>query len=191
MDEIIEIITYLITYNIDLQINSMIQLCEENQSSHLCRNVTKNNYDEWYKYFRMNNYNHLFSKGLERLDTWKYLFQTSPSLYFLKEIIPQTFEENRVLNELIQKLIYLRENNKYIYFFIFSSLIIIFQVFGNGNHRTAQFFMKTMRHVNINEKQMKEINNLLNYNDYYVVKNNPIKEMSKLINSLINIAELK
>jgi hypothetical protein len=191
MNEKILVDCDLIGYNIDIQINTMIELCKDNPSLQLCRNVVSNTYENWYTYFTKDNNKNLFSKGFERLDTWKQLFKYIPSVYFSKEIIPKTPQDIEAINKIINKLTYLKNNNKFIYFFIFSSLIIIFQVFGNGNHRTAQYFMKSNQQCNISEKQMKRINLLLNCNDYYVVKNNPIQEMSKLITSLIKIAELK
>jgi hypothetical protein len=139
----------------------------------------------------MNNNKNLFSKGRERLDTWKHLMLDNFTLFFSKVITPQSSEEKRLMSAMIYKLYYLKKYKIHSYYFIFAALIILFQVFGDGNHRTAQQFMKLMRANEITMLQMREINNLLNTNDYYNINKSPIKQMYKLINNIINILELK
>jgi hypothetical protein len=189
MDEINLIIDNLINYNKDLQIDTMIKLCNTNPSSHLCRNITDNNYSEWKRFFTIDNNKNLFSKGTERLDTWKHLMLDNSSLFFSKVITPNSTDEE-LMKDITSKLIYLKENKIYSYYFIFASLIIIFQVFGDGNHRTAQYFMKIMRAPEISMRQMREINNLLYRNDYYIIIESPIKRMNYIINEIISISEL-
>ena len=190
MNEINLIIDDLISYNKQLQIEKMIELCNTNPSSHLCRNVTTNNYSEWERFFTLDNNNNLFSKGLERLATWKHLFKDNSVLYFSKIITPQTSDDEQLMKDITTKLNYLKENKIYSYYFIFASLIILFQVFGDGNHRTAQYFMKIMSEPEIIMRQMSEINNLLSRYDYYNINESPIKRMNQLINEIISISEI-
>lgn len=189
MNEINYIIEELISYNKQLQIEGSIKLCNENPSLHLCRNVSTNNYIEWEIFFTIDNNKNLFSKGINRLETWKHLFKDDSFLYFSKVIIPQTSDEEDLMREFTSKLKYLKENKIYSYYFIFASLIIIFQIFGDGNHRTAQHFMKIMRVPEINMRQMSEINNLISRNEYYYINKQPIKRIYELVNKIISILE--
>jgi hypothetical protein len=184
------IITDLIKFNKENQIDTMIRLCKENPSSHLCRNVSFNNYEEWNNFFTIDNNKNLFAKGFQRLDTWTNLLSDPPNLYFTKEIIPKSPAEQQHLNELVNNLDYLKENKKETFYFILASLIIIFQVFGDANHRTANYFMKNMTYLEINKAQMNKINELLSRNDYYTIKENPIINMNNLINVLIQISHI-
>lgn len=189
MNEINLIIEELISYNKQLQIEGSIELCNTNPSFHLCRNVTANNYTEWERFFSVDNNKNLFSKGINRLETWKHLFEDNSVLYFSKSIIPQSSDEEDLMKKLTNNLNYLKENKIYSYYFIFASLIIIFQIFGDGNHRTAQYFMKIMRMPEINMRQMREINNLISTNDYYNINEQPIKRTYELVNEIISILE--
>jgi hypothetical protein len=189
MNEINYIIDELISYNKQLQIEGIIELCNTNPTSDLCRNVTNNNYVEWDRFFTVDNNKNLFSKGINRLETWKHLFEDNSVLYFSKVIVPQTLIEEDLMRKLTSKLNYLKEKNIYSYYFIFASLIILFQIFGDGNHRTAQYFMKIMRFPQINMSQMREINNLISRSDYYNINEQPIKRMYKLVNEIISILE--
>jgi len=191
MNDINLLMKNLINFNKDIQIKERIKLCNNNPSSHLCRNVNFNNYDEWYYYFDINNNKNLFSKGLERFETWKRLLKEPPQLYFSKIIMPQIPSEELILTTLINKLIHLKENKPNVYFFILASLIIIFQVFGDGNHRTAQHFMKIMGFSEITLTQMTSINRLISLNEYYSINMSPITKMTVLIDQLINISTLR
>ena len=184
------IINDLIKFNKEKQIDTMIRLCKENPSSHLCRNVSVNKYDDWDNFFSIDNNKNIFSKGFQRLDTWINLLNDRPMLYFTKEIVPISREDQEQLDELLNNLNYLKENKKEKYYFIMASLIIIFQVFGDGNHRTANYFMKNMTYLEINKAQMNKINELLSRNDYYTIKEIPIINMNRLINELIQISDI-
>jgi len=187
-----EIINKIIEYNKEIQILTSIDLCNNTLRTPrpcICSNVTENNYDEWNKYYTIENNKNLFSKGYERLNTWIHLFNDKPILYFTKKIFPKTQEEKYLFTELMNKLNYIRKNKKVEYLFILSALIIIFQVFGDGNHRTAKYFMK-INGGNISKKQEEMINNILRVNDYFTISNNSIEQMNNIINQLVNISRV-
>ncbi len=171
------IINELVAYNKELQINTMMELCIRNKSSQLSENIKNNAYENL----------NVFSKGLERLNTWKQLLQDNSILYFSKIITPTTEEDKKLMHNINTKINYLKYNNKHLYCFLFASLIIIFQIFGDGNHRTAQYFMKIMGYPKINYIQMNEIDNILFKNDYFIINKYPIKKMNDIINNLIDV----
>jgi hypothetical protein len=185
------IINDLIKFNKEIQIETMIHLCKKDPTLHLCRNGLVNNYENWNNFFSSDNNKNLFSKGFQRLDTWINLLNEPSRLYFTKEIVPSSSREDQyLLDELLNTLDYLKQNKKEKYYFILASLIIIFQVFGDANHRTANYFMKNMTYLEINTAQMNKINELLSLNDYYTIKDNPIRNMNHLINELIQISDI-
>jgi hypothetical protein len=181
------IINDIIAFNKDEQIKTRIEFCKNNQSSLICSYVDKNNYEKWYNYYSQENNNNLFSKGINRLKSWDKLFQDEPILYFSKEIIPTNSEENILLQNIINKLKSLRNYDRIYYFFILAGLIIIFQIFGDANHRTAKYFYKNMTGKDITYQQEMRINDLLRRYEYYSIENKPIYKMDKIINELIEI----
>lgn len=98
--------------NILFQSVSRYETCLEQPRHPYLRLVTSNTIQNWINYFSINN--NIYSKGLERINNWRNLFH---SRHFL----------------------YLQQNIKY---FVLSALIILFQVYGDGNHRTASYFYK-------------------------------------------------
>lgn len=186
MDDQIEKIIY---YNKVLQITDSI-----NCYNTLIRNqninsiVTENTFDKWNYYFSISNNKNQFSKGSDRLNTWLHLCHEIPILYFNKKVIPRTKKEIYLLTELINKLITIKNNNKFEYLFILSALIIIFQVFGDGNHRTSKYLM-SLNDFNISQTQEEKINDILREKDYFVILNNPIEIMDNVINNLIKISD--
>ena len=71
--------------------------------------VNSNTLENRITYFQSNN--NIYSKGIERVNTWKTLFN-SPQILSL-------YHTER--------------------YFVLSSLIILFQIYGDGNHRTASY----------------------------------------------------
>lgn len=183
------IIHDMIVFNKEEQIKTRIQLCEDNPSLMVCSQVDKNTYEDWYNYYSKNENANLFSKGINRLETWDELFQHKPILYFSKEIIPANSKDNARLQNIIKILKRLKDTEPLYYFFIFAGLIIIFQVFGDANHRTANFFYKKMTGKNITPQQEMAINDeLLRKYEYYSIENTtPIYTMNKIIKKLIKI----
>jgi hypothetical protein len=176
------IINDITNYNKEQQISTLIELCKNNSNTQLCSYVVQNKYDNWFNYLSENNNQRLFSKGMDRLQTWVKLLQDEPQLYFSKKIVPENSEQQIILQKIIHKL-----KSKY-KFFILAGLIVIFQVFGDGNHRTAKYFYKLTTGENIYLNQEKKINNLLRNNDYYTISKNPIIQLNSIISELINIA---
>ena len=184
-----DIIHDMVVFNKEEQIKTRIQLCEDNPSLMVCSHVDKNTYEHWYNYYSQNENANLFSKGINRLETWDKLFQNEPILYFSKEIIPADSKENDLLQNTIEILKKLKEDKPLYYFFIFAGLIIIFQVFGDANHRTANFFYKKMTGKDMTRLQEKYVNNeLLRKYEYYSIENTtPIYTMNEIIIKLIKI----
>ena len=73
-------------------------------------------------------------------------------------------------------------------YFILAGLIVIFQVFGDANHRTAKHFYKETTGKSISLNQETKINNLLSNYDYYGITNDPIIKMYEIVNELYRIA---
>lgn len=184
--DIFDIIEELINFNKDQQIKSRIELCESNPSIHVCTLVEENNYENWYNFYSEDNNKNLFSKGKDRLDSWTHLFQEEPTFFFSKEIVPTPYTRG-VIQTLLNKLNNLRTTDIKTYFFVLAGLIVIFQVFGDANHRTAKYFYNKMTGEDISEEQEMKINDILRSNDYYSIASNPIVKMTKIINQLINI----
>ena len=184
-----DIIHDMVVFNKEEQIKTRIQLCEDNPSLMVCSHVDKNTYEHWYNYYSQNENANLFSKGINRLETWDKLFQNEPILYFSKEIIPADSKENDLLQNIIKILKKLKAVKPLHYFFIFAGLIIIFQVFGDANHRTANFFYKKMTGKDMTRLQEKYVNNeLLRKYEYYSIENTtPIYTMNEIIIKLIKI----
>jgi len=184
-----DIIHDMVVFNKEEQIKTRIQLCEDNPSLMVCSHVDKNTYEHWYNYYSQNENANLFSKGINRLETWDKLFQNKPILYFSKEIIPADSKENARLQNIIKILKRLKAVKPLYYFFIFAGLIIIFQVFGDANHRTAKFFYKKMTGNDMTPQQEMVINDeLLRKYEYYSIENTtPIYTMNKIIKKLIEI----
>lgn len=113
-----------------------------------------------------------FGKGYRRLYDWFNLFQYN--------IIYLTNGENLE----IKKLKYLKNHDKTCYYFCFAGLIILFQVFSDGNHRTAKEYYFKMTNKEIDSKQMDKINHLLSRFDYYVFRTNEYKTY-EMINSIL------
>jgi hypothetical protein len=183
-----KLLNNLIEINKEIQIHNSIQFCKNNRNTSFCHNVINpDKEEEWKQFYTGNNYKNLFAKGRDRFDTLTHLLSDDPILYFKKkEVKPSNNHEEELLNDIKYKLNDNYNNNPYVYFYIISALIIIFQVFGDGNHRTAQKLMTIIMGYNkINETK---INDILKYNDYDVITNNPIEKMYEIIDRIIDIA---
>jgi len=170
----------LIEFNKTQQINSRIVLCNKNTQHPVCQNVSMNNDDEWYQYYSKNNNENLFSKGRDRFERWKEL------------------ESIKLDNEEIkQRLTIIRNSNKHHFYFVISALIIIFQVFGDGNHRTAaEYFKKMIKSTikdtknknipTITDTQMTNINNILRRFDYLSMDDDKLLSIINELNNIIS-----
>ena len=114
-----------------------------------------------------------FSKGYRRLYDWFYLTKYDIIYLSTNESI-----EIKILKTL-------KRDNKVAYYFCLAGLIVLFQVFSDGNHRTAHdyYFKKTGKVIKY-EKIMK-INKLFSIFDYYVYRINDYK-MYELLNTIID-----
>lgn len=159
----------LIKFNKKQQIKSRIDLCNRDPQRHVCNNVSMNNNDEWYHYYSKNNNKHLFSKGRERFKKWKEL------------------ESIKLDNEEIkQRLTNIRNSNKHHFYFVISALIIIFQVFGDGNHRTAVYYFNKMTNSTIKDTQITKIQNILRTFDYLSMDDDKLLSIINELNDISN-----
>lgn len=107
------IVNELITYNKYTLSEFYFVRCASNPLHPSCEKVGSNTIDDWIRFFTIPE--NQFSKGVQRLHRWMDL-SNSPGLLQIQ-----------------------RENEDK-YHFIMASLIIIWQVFGDGNHRTASHY---------------------------------------------------
>lgn len=96
-------------HNIRFQATSHQLVCYEQPTHPYLRLVYSNTVDAWITYFSIDN--NIYSKGMERLYLWQTLFN-------------------------YRRLLLLSSDVRY---FVLSSLIILLQIYGNGNHRTASY----------------------------------------------------
>lgn len=168
----------LIEFNKTQQINSRIDLCKRDSQHPVCNNVSMNDNDEWYQYYSKNDNEHLFSKGRDRFEKWKEL--ESIELYNKKNKQRLTYIHNKKIK---QRLTNIHNSNKQHFYFVIAALIIIFQVFGDGNHRTAVYYFKKMTKSTIEDIQMTGINNILSTFNYPPTDD----KLLSIINELNNI----
>jgi hypothetical protein len=140
--------------NILFQAVSRYQVCLEQPTHSYLQLVSSNTLQNWINYFSINN--HIYSKGLERLNIWRNIFNSN----HLLSLITQT--------------------RKY---FVLSALIVLFQVYGDGNHRTATYFYNKHTGGNLN---LSLINDLVI--EFSILNVNSINH---LIDNLIIISELQ
>lgn len=107
------IVNEMVAYNKHLLSEFYFDRCTSNPFHPSCEKVGSNTLHNWRRYF--NQPENQFSKGIERLNRWMDL-SNSPGLL-------------RIQRENADK-----------FHFIMASLIIIWQVFGDGNHRTASHY---------------------------------------------------
>lgn len=170
-----DIIEDLIKFNIPLLAKTRFKLCDENPRHSYCKpeiSPASNTYDNWVSYLDKNR-NLLFEKGKERLETLKALLKEPPFLYFIEN--PDYNVNNPNDTNILKELQIIKETKLDKYYFILASLIIIFQVFSDGNHRTANEFYRIYTGNNISPKQFEEIKNIRYNNryDYTDLESNP------------------
>jgi hypothetical protein len=100
----------VINQNIIFQAISRYEACIIKPTHPYLQLVHSNTLENWIIYFKIDN--NIYSKGTERLYTWLTLFN-------------------------YPRLLSLSHDLRY---FVLSSLIILFQIYGDGNHRTASYF---------------------------------------------------
>ncbi len=111
-----------------------------------------------------------FSKGLDRLKSW--LLLHSRNISWNPYTNPQGFYE--------PEFAALNEKER---IFCLTALIIFYQVFGDGNHRTAYYFYEKEMGFPISERLKYNINIFHKNCEYTVMKVN-----SELINKIKNLA---
>lgn len=117
--------------------------------------------------------NKQFGKGYRRLYDW----------FHLKEYNILHLSDNKQIE--IKLLKYLKNKDPLCYYFCLAGLIILFQVFSDGNHRTAQEYYFKMTHNYINSKKMDKINHLFSIFDYYNFRINEDK-IYEMINTILD-----
>jgi len=155
----------LIEFNKKEQIESRIDLCNRKPQLNVCNHVTQNTYEKWSQYYSHSNYKNLFSKGQDRFEKWKKL----ESMNF----------ENSVIN---QQLITIMNSNKHKFYFIIAALIIIFQVFGDANHRTGRYYYKKNTNSTLNDTQETMIKNILREFEYTTMNDNKLSNIITKLN---------
>lgn len=114
-----------------------------------------------------------FEKGYRRLYDW----------FHLKEYDIIYLSDNNKMD--IKFLKPLKHENKDAYYFCMSGLIILFQVFSDGNHRTAQEYYFKNTGKCIDYKKMEKINHLFSTFDYYGFRINEHK-IYEMINMILD-----
>jgi hypothetical protein len=116
-----------------------------------------------------------FNKGLERLKYWVHLaYDDPPMLWNGKEdFIP--------INSLAEGL---TQEEK---IFVLAVLMVIFQVFGDGNHRTASEFFYREIGRSLSTGEIELLNSLARENDYNALLHmyNPEKNINNVIKRLL------
>ena len=107
-----------------------------------------------------------FSKGIDRLRSWLLLYQTNIS--WNPYTNPHGCYESTFADLTDKERI-----------FCLTALLITYQVFGDGNHRTAYHFYEKHTGYAISERLKQNINDFYRYHDYTTIKVN-----SDLINKL-------
>jgi hypothetical protein len=125
----------------------------------------------------INRQSNQFLKGIDRLNKWLFIVYHNPSCLFIGK--NKCININNILNKLTNE-------EKY---FVFSALIVLFQIFGDGNHRTAYEFFKsnTGRELTNEEKEIIERHHR-NFEYYNLAEGygDPVKMLVNIINSLVS-----
>lgn len=101
-----------------------------------------------------------FSKGYRRFYDWIYLFS--------KNVVK---EKDIRTTKLINTNLGDYEADSRQRYFILSGLVIIFQIFSDGNHRTASNFYKQYTGNQLTHEMLRCIDDIMRRNDYYNVFN--------------------
>lgn len=184
----VDIINNLIAYNITILAQSKVSLCNKEPRHPKCV-VSPNTYEDWLLYLK-NNRDVVFEKGYNRLYSWRALLNDHPFLYFPDN---STYSKNSPNDKnVITQLYNLKISDKYKYYFILAACIIIFQVFSDGNHRTAMYFYNKSTGNELTKTQLKAIDNIRrNFPfDYYNLNENPDIIRKDIIPKLLEISDL-
>lgn len=123
----------------------------------------------------------LFSKGVERRNLWLDILRGElPLDLVLKPLV--------VRNILVERINHMKHDDLNTFYFVIAGLMIIFQVFSDGNHRTASqfYYMLTNRHIT--EKQYNAIKTIYQSSgDFLRYCNNP-KYIMMLIEQLASVS---
>lgn len=139
--------------NITFQAASRYEVCIQQPSHPYLRLVRSNTLENWIHYFTINN--NIYSKGLDRLTAWSRQFNS-------------------------ERLQSIPSKSKY---FVLAALIILFQVYGDGNHRTASYLYNKYMGGTLNVSLITDVSiefSILNRRD-----------INNLIDQLIIISELQ
>ena len=121
--------------------------------------------------------NKQFSKGYRRLKMWLDLAYKTPPVYI---------DENDK-QEIVKSLNIPYSESK---IYALAGLMVIFQVFGDGNHRTANEYFKSYTGKSLTEKQMNYINDVMNMrgNDFYQIATNryPPARIDEIVHILMS-----
>ena len=123
--------------------------------------------------------NKQFSKGYRRLKMWLDLAYKTPPVYI---------DENDK-QELVKSLNIPYSEAK---IYALAGLLVIFQVFGDGNHRTANYFYNKYTGQTISPKQFDAIDNMrreFDY-DYDELRSNPKIMKNDIISKLLKVYEI-
>jgi len=127
----------LVDINTEIQSSTRATICSKNQDIWYYRNV-KNPTDknEWVRYFKTHK-TELFSKGFDRYKLLLGFLSDKP------KVILDTDDDIKsiIIDSFYRCIDYPTELKKT---FILSCLLVILQPFGDGNHRTAEFYFKTI-----------------------------------------------
>lgn len=118
--------------------------------------------------------NDQFSKGFRRLKVWLDLYHNPPVF------IDKNGREYEVKS-------FKDISDPYTKAYVLAGLIVIFQVFGDGNHRTADNYFYTATGRNLTQQQMDLIDDVMNTkgNEFTQIMSNPYKidEIVKILAS--------
>lgn len=114
-----------------------------------------------------------FSKGLDRLKSWLLLY--NHSIYWH----PYTKKHEEYAADFAN----LSKNQK---IFCLSVLMILFQVFGDGNHRTAYYFYEKKIGISLSDEIKIKINKFHSFNEFSMIDLN-----SDFIKKILEILHIK
>ena len=110
-----------------------------------------------------------FSKGIDRLKSWLLLYENNLSWNPYTNATGCYETAFAILNDKEKTL-------------CLTVLMIVYQVFGDGNHRTAYYFYEKQMGFAISDKIKQNINDFYRYHDYTTIKVN--SDLIKKIKSL-------
>lgn len=167
--------TDLIDFNLNTQINSALE-----RQLMINPNINKEQFRMQYRNELLKNFmEKQFSKGFRRLKVWLDLAYK----------IPPIFIDINGVNHTIKSLNIENSDSKY---FALAGLMVVFQVFGDGNHRTAGEYFKKNTGKTLTEQELNIIKNINQRYDWYsIITNNfPPLKIDEIVYQLIENYEL-